>query len=108
MDPQWVSAIILAVLAGITGYYAYEVRLTRKAAKEPSLTIVTDEPTLSGDVSRLALVNSGGVARDVSIDISTGDGTRKKPLYSPALHDGKFLWLDFDISEVQKKKGKEW
>lgn len=106
MDPQWVSVGVLVVLALITGYYAYEVRLTRRATREPSLSIVTDEPTFRGDVSRLALVNSGGVARDVKIDISTGDDTRKKGFYCPALHDGNFLWLDFDINEIQKGKGK--
>lgn len=107
MDPQWVSVGVLVVLAIITGYYAYEVRLTRRATREPSLSIVTDEPTFGGDVSRLALVNSGGVARDVKIDISTGDDdTRKRWFYCPALRDGKFLWLDFDINEIQKRKGK--
>ncbi len=106
MDPQWVSIGVLVVLVLITGYYAYEVRLTRRATSEPSLSIVTDEPTFSGDVSRLALVNSGGVARDVKIDISTGDDTKKRRFYCLALHDGKFLWLDFGINEVQKGKGK--
>ena len=42
------------------------------------MAVVTDEPTFGGDVSRLALVNSGGVARDIKIDISAGDETRKR------------------------------
>lgn len=105
VDPQWVSVGVLAVLAIITLYYACEVRLTRKAVNRPSLSVTTDEPTFSGKVSRLAIVNSGGVARDIEIDISTND-TEGKLFYSPALNFGHYIWLDFNISGIQERRGR--
>ena len=108
MDPQWVNAIILAVLVAITAYYAYEVRLTRKAGNEPAFSIRSEVSFAMDTISfsRIVLVNSGGPARDIKVDIYTGDNAKKGLFFIPALHSGHFAHLEFDIQKLQKGKRK--
>ena len=68
-DPQWVTVFVTIALVGITGFYAWEVKKTRVERVKPSFSLRTGLYTIGGGIHALYLINRGGVAKDVYIDI---------------------------------------
>jgi hypothetical protein len=108
MDPLWGSTIITAILVCITAYYAYEVRLTRKAGNEPVFSIRSEIIIGIDDyiVSGLRLINFGGPARDIKIDIYADTTTPVGLFYIPSIGNNHYVMLNFDVNKLRKGKRK--
>ena len=86
-------------LVALTAVYAYatmrlvrenrrtveEMKQSRLDAMKPILSLEPGHFTLGGGFAALYLVNSGGVAKDVKIDIQVTKPESKKSLFVPAL-----------------------
>ena len=118
---NWVSYALVA----ITAVYAYatimvvratsrqteetkrmidEMRQSRLDAVKPSLSLQPEGFTFGGGFSVLYLVNSGGVAKDVKIDIEMTNPDSKKVLFVPAINREHKVYLHVG-GEVQDKGG---
>ena len=108
MDPLWGSTIITAILVCITAYYAYEVRLTRKAGNEPVFSIRSEITFGINDyiVSGIRLTNFGGPARDIKIDIYADTTAPVGLFYIPSISNNHYVTLNFDVNKLQKGKRK--
>ena len=103
MDPQWVNVIILAVLAVITAYYAFETRTIARAAAEQAQElkqqrISASQPVLwpmiwgwSGNKLEVICENIGnGPALDIDIYLGRGE--------DPIISDCEHKWCSYIIA----------
>jgi hypothetical protein len=105
-------------LVALTAVYAYatirvvgenrraveEMRQARLDAVKPALSLQPEGFTFGGGFSVLYLVNSGGVAKDVKIDIEVTNPDSKKVLFVPAINREHKVYLEVG-GEVQDKGG---
>ncbi len=91
----------------LTGIYAFatillvfenrktlqEIQQTRIDAVKPAFSIQPEGFTAGGGFSYLYLVNSGGVAREVKVDIEATNLDSKKLLYIPTIERGHKVYL---------------
>lgn len=81
-----------------------EMRQSRLDAVKPALSLQPEGFTIGGGFTALYLVNSGGVARDVRIDIEVTNPDSKKVLFVPAINRERKVYLQVS-GEVQDKGG---
>ncbi len=95
-------------LVALTAVYAYatvrivrenkrtieEMKQSRLDAVKPALSLQPEMFTFGGDFSALYLVNSGGVAKDVKIDIEVTKPESKKLLFVPAINREHKVYLE--------------
>lgn len=70
-----------------------EMRQSRLDAVRPSLSLQPGESTLGGIFSSLYLRNSGGVAREVKIDINITNAEQKQAIFVPAIDRDHMVYL---------------
>jgi hypothetical protein len=94
-------------LVALTAVYAYatvriagenkrtieEMKQSRLDAVKPALSLQPEVFTFGGDFSALYLVNSGGVAKDVKIDIEVTKPESKELLFVPAINREHKVYL---------------
>jgi hypothetical protein len=71
-----------------------EMKQSRLDAVKPALSLQPEEFTFGGGFSDLYLVNSGGVAKDVKIDIEVNKPESKKLLFIPAINRENKVYLE--------------
>lgn len=71
-----------------------EMRQSRLDAVKPALSLQPEIFKFGGSFSALYLMNSGGVAKDVRIDIEVTNPDSKKVLFVPAIDKGNKVFLD--------------
>lgn len=81
-----------------------EMRQSRLDAVKPSLSLQPEGFTFGGGFSGLYLMNSGGVAKDVRVDIEVTNPDSKKVLFVPAIDREHKVYLQID-SRVQTRGG---
>ncbi|MEK7354386.1 MAG: hypothetical protein AABZ77_07770 [Chloroflexota bacterium] len=81
-----------------------EMRQSRLDAVKPSLSLQPENFTFGGSFSALYLMNSGGVAKDVRIDIEVTNPASRKGLFVPAINREHKVYLQVG-GEVQDKGG---
>lgn len=95
-------------LVGLTALYAWatvriakenkrtieEMKQSRLDAVKPALSLQPEGFTFGGGFSALYLVNSGGVAKDVKIDIEVTKPESKKLLFVPAINREHKVYLE--------------
>jgi len=104
MDPLWVTAVVTVVLAVVTGYYARETHRIRVNTLRPMFSLTTDLHTMGNRTNGLVLVNSGPVARDVSIDIDPPLEREQAKLYFPAIHASDSVRLTRFLEERLERR----
>lgn len=83
-----------------------EMRQSRLDAVRPSLSLQPGGFTFGGGFSFIYLRNSGGVAKEVKVDIEITKPKAKKALFIPAINRDNMVYLPIDnIHEVQNKGG---
>ena len=105
LDPLWVSIFVTTILVFITGFYAWETRKMRLESVKPIFSLRTGLYVTSRDALKLYLVNNGGVAKNIDIDIS-GSHQAEILLNIPSLVKGEVLDLE-DINPKEVKSNKE-
>lgn len=70
-----------------------EMRQSRLDAVRPSLSLQPGESTLGSTFSSLYLRNSGGVAREVKIDINITNAEQKQAIFVPAIDRDHMVYL---------------
>ncbi len=105
-------------LVALTAVYAYgtlkiarenkrtieEMRQSRLDAVKPSLSLQPEGFTFGGGFSALYLMNSGGVAKDVRVDIEVTNPDSKQVLFVPAINREHEVYLQID-GKVQDTGG---
>ena len=81
-----------------------EIRQSRLDTVKPALSLQPEGFTFGGGFSALYLMNSGGVAKDVRVDIKVTNPDSKKVLFVPAINREHKLYLEVD-GKVQDKGG---
>lgn len=103
-DPLWVSVIVTVVLVGITAYYAGETRKIRVESIRPNFSLRTGLYLSDGGMHGLYLRNTGGVARDVNVDIETSNN-ESKSFFVPSLDSGQEIDLSVDFQRIRENNG---
>ena len=103
-NPLWASVIIAAILAIITAYYAREMKKTRMESIKPNFSLRTGLYTIGGGIHALYLINIGGVAREVKIDVKENDSINKR-YYVPSLGLGEEINLEFASDNIKDRTG---
>jgi hypothetical protein len=94
-------------LVALTAIYAYgtmrlvrenkrtieEMKQSRLDAVKPSLSLQPGDFTIGGGFSGLYLANSGGVAKDVKVDIEMAKCESRKSLFVPAIDAQHWVYL---------------
>ena len=101
---EWVSVIVTVVLVVITAYYARETRKIRFESIRPNFSLKTGLYLSDGGIHGLYLRNTGGVARDVKVDIKTSNN-KNKSFFVPSLDSGQEIDLDVDFQRIRENKG---
>jgi hypothetical protein len=97
-------------LVALTAVYAYatvkvvienkkainEMRQTRLDAVKPALSLQPEDFTFGGDFSTLYLMNSGGVAKDVKLDIKVTNPDSEQFLYIPTINKEHKVFLQIN------------
>ena len=104
LDPLWVSVIVTVVLVGITGLYLWETRKIRLESIRPNFSLRTGLYLSDGGMHGLYLRNTGGVARDVNVDIETSNN-ESKSFFVPSLDSGQEIDLRIDFQRIQETNG---
>lgn len=81
-----------------------EMKQSRLDAVKPALSLQPEGFTFGGGFTTLYLMNSGGVAKDVRIDIEVTNPDSKKVLFVPAINREHKVYLQVD-GKVQDKGG---
>lgn len=81
-----------------------EIRQSRLDAVKPALSLQPEGFTFGGDFA-LYLRNSGGVAKEVKIDIEVTNPPLKNVLYVPALNKEHIVRLPLETTKEIYKKG---
>lgn len=102
LDPLWASVFVTVVLALITFWQMMEARKLRLESVKPALSLEPGQYLISGGFMFLYLVNDGGTARDVKIDISY-DGS-KESLFAPSISRNE-KWLIIQNAAGLYEKG---
>ena len=71
----------------------------------PSLSLIPKDYLMRGDFSTLVLQNTGGVAKDVYIDITIADSGEKQLLFAPAIDKDHVVLLPREVTEARKTNG---
>jgi len=79
-----------------------EMQQSRLDSVKPALSLQPEGFSFGGGFSSLYLVNSGGVAKKVNIDVEVRDPHSKKLYYVPAIDKEHKVYLEI-AGEVQKK-----
>lgn len=104
LDPLWVSVLVTIILVVITGYYAREMKKMRIESIKPNFSLRTGIYTMGGGIHALYLINRGGVAREVKIDVKENDVIKKR-YFVPSLSLGEEINLDISSENLKDKKG---
>jgi len=114
------TAISWLALVFVTGIYAFatimillenrrtiqEMKRARLDAVKPSLSLQPEDFFLGGGFSSLFLRNSGGVAKEVKVDIETTNPKSNKALFFPAIDRDHIAYLAIDnIGNIQRNGG---
>lgn len=103
-EPAWVSVFIALVLAIITAIYMLETRKMRIEAAKPRFSLRTGLYTIGGGMHELILRNSGGVARNVQINIISPKEQGKK-LFSPSVDESQEIRLFHELEDIRNALG---
>jgi hypothetical protein len=104
LDPLWISVFVTVVLVVITGYYARETRKIRLESIRPNFSLRTGLYIIEGGMHELYLRNTGGVARDVNVDIETSTNENRS-FFVPSLDSSQEIDLDVDFQQIRENKG---
>ncbi len=96
LDPLWVSVFVTAILVIITAYYAREMKKMRIESIKPNFSLRTGLYTIGGGIHALYLINRGGVAREVKIDVKENNAVKKR-YFVPSLSLGEEVNLEFRL-----------
>jgi len=104
--------LIMYTLVLITAQYAAS---TRKMVEEmeqqrievacPSLSLRPEHYIEGGGFISLLLQNTGGIAKDVNIDIETTSLSEKKSLFIPAIDKEHIVYLPIRVDKVSEANG---
>ncbi|MBA7540356.1 hypothetical protein ES705_32653 [subsurface metagenome] len=104
--------LIMYTLVLITAQYATS---TRKMVEEmeqqrievarPSLSLRPEHYIEGGGFISLLLQNTGGIAKDVNIDIETTSLSEKKSLFIPAIDKEHIVYLPIRVDKVSEANG---
>ncbi|MCJ7571940.1 MAG: hypothetical protein MUO82_08710 [Candidatus Thermoplasmatota archaeon] len=104
LDPLWVSAFVTFILVCITAYYAIETRKIRIGSVKPLFALRTGFP-ISEEPMSLYLMNNGGVAIDVNIDVLIDDVIKHRYYVASIPNDG-YVDLHISLKECKENKNK--
>lgn len=106
VDPLWVSSFITLILVIITGYYAWETKKIRLEAIRPNFALKIDFLNVGGGIKALYLVNTGGTARNVKIDVQSDDMIFEKFFFAPSIvkDDSVYLYSNLDKLKEDAEK----
>lgn len=124
-NPLWVSVFVTIVLVIITGYYARETRKIRLESARPIFSLKTglytvrihqgygvythnryrfDDTSKEGEMHKLYLRNTGGVARDVDVDVETSTNENKL-FFVPSLDSDQEIDLGVNFQQIRESNG---
>ena len=106
LDPLWVSVSVTFVLVVITAYYAIETRKIRLESIRPIFSLITPQShhdPLRPDVAGLHLRNTGGIARELYVDVESSIGETKL-LFVPSLDISERVVL-INLERIWDEKG---
>ena len=101
LDPLWVSVFVTVVLVGITGYYVMETRKIRVGSVRPNFSLRTGSYPIGGGMHELYLRNTGGVARDVNVDIETANNENEL-FFVPSLDYSQEINLQVNFQQIRE------
>jgi hypothetical protein len=104
IDAGWASVIIAGVLALITFWQMMEARKIRLESGRPALSLMPRRWIAGGPFLMLFLVNNGGLARNVEIELTYAE--ERRSMYIMSLAENDKLRIVEDSSELSKKGGK--
>ena len=118
IDPAGFQNLAWYGLVALTAIYAYgtmrlvrenkrtieEMKQSRLDAVKPSLSLQPGGFTLGGGFSELYLVNSGGVAKDVKVDMEIAKPESRKSLFIPAIDAQHWVYLGA-VVKTQEQTG---
>lgn len=81
-----------------------EMKQSRLDAVKPSLSLQPGGFTLGGGFNELYLVNSGGVAKDVKVDIEISKPESRRSLFIPAIDAQVWVYLG-EVAKAQDQTG---
>ncbi len=116
---EGLQILIMYTLVLVTAQYAKsaagQVEASRKMAQEmeqqrieamrPSLSLRPGHYTLGGGFVTLLLQNTGGLAKDVNIDIETTKPPGNKSLFIPAIDKEHIVYLPTNVGKVSEANG---
>jgi len=82
-----------------------EMRQQRMEMMRPSLSLIPEDYLLSGDFTTLLLQNTGGLAKEVRIDIEMTSSPEKELLFIPAIDKERVVRLPIKVEEIKKSNG---
>ena len=82
-----------------------EMRQSRLDAVKPALSLQPEDFLLGGGFASLYLMNSGGVAKDVKIDIEVTTPLLNKALFISTINREHKVYLDIGVSTIQNAGG---
>lgn len=108
INPLGFQNMALYGLVALTALYAWatvrivrenkrtieEMKQSRLDTVKPALSLQPEEFDMGGNLSALYLVNSGGVAKDVKIDIEVTNPESKKLLFVPTINREHKVYLE--------------
>ncbi len=99
-------------LVALTAMYAYATLMVVQESKrmrldtvKPSLSLQPEDFLLGGGFASLYLMNSGGVAKDVKIDIEVTTPLLNKALFISTINREHKVYLDIGVSTIQNAGG---
>lgn len=105
-----ITFISIVALSIITFYYLRETRLIRKVSETsllPSFSFIPDSWSMSGGFNSLNIINTGGIAREISLDFKTTIESEQKDhkFYIVSLNQNALSNIPrYDISQINKLK----
>lgn len=107
-----VESFALITAAIMMGWAAWGSRGLAKSSREqieemvrPSLSLIPTDYLLSGDFATLLLQNTGGLAKEVRIDIEMTNSPEKQLLFVPAIDKDHVVRLSIGVMEIKKNNG---
>jgi len=104
LDPLWVSVFVTVVLVVITGLYLWETRKIRLESIRPNFSLRTGLYTIGGGIHELYLKNTGGVARELEVDVKTSTNEDKQ-YFVPSLDFDQEICLEVDFQQIRENNG---
>ena len=84
---------------------AYSSREQIEEMIRPSLSLIPEDYLLSGDFTTLLLQNTGGLAKEVRIDIEMTSSPEKQLLFVPAIDKERVVRLPIKVEEIKRSNG---